>query len=62
VFSLSAIVLRSPLPPTCLVLTAKEARSYFASTIRVPTVTLDDTTCYYSTRDHVTSMRISVTT
>jgi hypothetical protein len=31
--SLSAIVLRSPLPPTCLVLMVKEARSYFASTI-----------------------------
>jgi hypothetical protein len=30
--SLSAIVLRSP-TPTCLVLTLKEARSYFASTI-----------------------------
>jgi hypothetical protein len=33
VLSLCAILVRSPLPPTCLVLTVSEARSYFASTI-----------------------------
>jgi hypothetical protein len=31
----SLSVCLSPLPPTCLVLTVKEARSYFASTINV---------------------------
>jgi hypothetical protein len=31
--SLCAVVFRPPLPPTCLLLTVSEARSYFASTI-----------------------------
>jgi hypothetical protein len=41
-----AIVLRSPLPPTCLLLTANEAHSYFASTIRLWTAATKESIVY----------------